>query len=159
MSWTAELLSYLNLFLFRTWARGGWTALPGMAGDSISLTMIPPLVVSLKLVYCLHVLLFSNKIVCCGIFDWAIQTLHIWSIYFPISSLKLMSLLYLVMYVFGPNDIGSPSPLNYINQPNHSPLSIVTFGVHPRSLPPLGTVVCDFYWWSYLPYLRLCYHW
>ena len=43
----------------------------------ISLMMIPPVVVSFGPVYCHHILLFFNKIVCCVIFGWATQTLNI----------------------------------------------------------------------------------
>ncbi|KAA0033714.1 Beta-galactosidase [Cucumis melo var. makuwa] len=67
---------------------------------------------SLGLVYYLHILLFLNKV--------------------------LMSPLYLVMRLFRLNKIGFPFPHSHINQPNCSPLSIVTFGVRQRSLPLLG---------------------
>ena len=136
MSWTGKLLSYLNLFLFRTWAWGELLALSGVAWDCKCLTMIPLVVLFIGLVYSLHILPFSNKIVCCGIFGWVTQTLNIWSIYFSISSLKLISSLSLVMCVFEPN-IGSLSLHNHINQPKRLPLFIVMFGVHPRSPPPL----------------------
>ena len=56
---------------------------------------------------------------------------------FPLFFLQLMSPLYLVICVFGANNIGSPFPHNHINQPNRSSLSIVMFGVHPSSLHPL----------------------
>ncbi|KAA0047396.1 reverse transcriptase [Cucumis melo var. makuwa] len=47
----------------------GRMALPGIAEDSISLTMIPPLVVALGLVYCLHTLLFLKKIRYCSYYS------------------------------------------------------------------------------------------
>ncbi|KAL0538499.1 hypothetical protein IC582_027520 [Cucumis melo] len=78
-----------------------------------------------------------NKIVCCDIFGWATQTLHICNIYFPIFFLNLMSLLYLVMCVSRLNNIGSLFPHNHINLHNHLSSSIVTFEALPRSpLPP-----------------------
>ena len=136
MSCTVKLLSYLNLFAFRRGVQRGQLTLPGIAGDFTSLMMIPHVVVCLGLVYCHPTLALLNKTVCCGIFDWATQTLHICNIYFPTFFLNLMSLLYLVMCVSGQNNIESLFPHNHINLHNRLTSSIVTFGVLPRSPPP-----------------------
>ena len=64
---------------------------------------------------------------------------------FPRFILKLMSPLYPVTCAFKPNNIEYPSLHNHINPHNHLPLSIVTFGVHPRSLPLLRNGGYDFH--------------
>ena len=66
----SDFVSFQDLSSMRVFA------LPDIAGDSISLTMIPSLVVALGLVS-LYILIFLNKIVCCGISSWVTQTLNI----------------------------------------------------------------------------------
>ena len=135
---TVKPLSYLNLFVFRTWVREARLALHGIAGDFTSLMMKPLVVVSLGLVYYLPILARLNMTLCCDIFGWVIRTLLIWSICFPIFFLKLMSPRYLVMCAFRQNNIGFLFLHNHINPHNRLPLSIVTFGAPPRPPPHLG---------------------
>ena len=99
---------------FRTWAQGRRLRLSYIARNFTSLMMIPLVVVSLGLVYCLPILALLNMTLCCGIFGWITRTLLIWNICFPIYFLKLMSPYYLVMCVFGQNNIEFHFPHNHI---------------------------------------------
>ena len=130
--------SDLNLFVFRTWVRGGRLALTDIARDFTSLMMIPPVLVSLGLVYCLPIVASLDMTLCCGIFGWVTRTLLIWNIYFPIFFLKSMSPCYFVMCAFEQNNIEFLFPHNHINPLDRLPLSIVVFGVLPRSQTHLG---------------------
>ena len=126
---TVKLLSYINLFVFKTWAQGGRLALLDIVKDFTSLMTIPLVVVSLRLVYCLPILALLNMTLCWCIFNWVTQTLLIWNIFFSIYFLKLMSPLYRVMCVFEQNNIGFHFSPNHINPYNRLPLSIMTFEV------------------------------
>ena len=136
VSCTVKLLSNLNLFVFRTWVRGGQLALPSITWDFTSLMIIPLVVVSLGPVYCLPILALLNMTLCCGIFRLGHPNFTLSNICFPIFFFKSMSPCYLVMCAFEQN-IGFLFPHNYINPHNRLPLSIVTFGVLPRSPPHL----------------------
>ena len=138
VSCIVKLFFYLNLPVFKTWPWGGRLALSGIAGDFTSLMMIPLVVVSLRMIYYLTILALLNMTLCYDIFSWVIQTLLIWNIIFLIFFLKLMSHRYLVMCAFGQKNIGFLFLHNHINPQNRLPLSIVMFGVPPRSPPHLG---------------------